>query len=355
MSTISAGTGYEGQLWLDHDLGHRSFTFKWGKHTIIFGVHGFNVTTEFDITVDEQLTLIKCLAKKDPQLPPHWQTLTTDLHRLVERMTEQILDAAISADGCLRKLPKGLRLAPLEFRKRRTQAGQIYPVIHWVFSEEEQKRFIPIFETYGQDAIQGYKSGIDIPMPLHFERRQVHLTEAEVNQVGNNLNQSSSPQPFRSLYAIALENFVNRSYDSAVLILATSIETALKWWLIENSDPISDYLLTNVQSPPIDRLYSCARKNTEITLPKNFGAWIVNLRNARNDIAHKPLGKKIDSLEVARWFAVGEAILSAFEGHAIDPLIGSVVEPIGEKASEKFPPDSRGVVLRREILYSTLR
>lgn len=351
MSTITAGSGYEGQLWLDHELGHRSFKFEWDKHTVIFGVHGFSVTTEFDIKDDEQLLLIECLAKKEPQLPPHWQALTPDLHRLVERITGQILEAAITADNCLRKLPKGLRLSPLKFSKRRTQAGQIFPVIRWQFSKKEQEQFMPIFETYGPDATQAYKSGIDIPMPLHFERRQVHLTEEEVHQVGNYLYQPSRSQPFRSLYAIALENFVNRSYDSAVLILATSIETALKWWLIENSDPISNYLLTNVQSPPIDKLYSCARKNTEIELPKIFGGWIVNLRNARNDIAHKPLGKEIKSLELARWFAVGEAILSAFEGHSIDPLIGSIVEPIGEKANKNYPSDSRGVVLRREVLY----
>lgn len=351
MSTITAGSGYDAQLWLDHDLGHRSFTFKWDKHTIIFGVQGISVTTEFAISLDDQEALIKCLANKDTQLPPHWQTLTPDLHRLVERMTDQIFEAATIADNCLRKLPKGLRLSPLEFSKRRTQAGQIFPVISWRFSQDEQERFLPLFEAYGIDATRAYKSGIDIPMPLHFERKQVHLTEEEVNQVGDYLGQPSRPQPFRSLYAIALENFINRSYDSAVLILATSIETALKWWLIKNSDPIADYLLTNVQSPPIDKLYSCARKNTEINFPKTFGAWIVNLRNARNDVAHKPLGKEIDSLELARWFAIGEAILSAFEGHSIDPLVGSIVEPIGEKAIKNFPPDSHGIVLRREVLY----
>ena len=351
MSTITAGTGYEGQLWLDYDLEHRSFTFKWSKHTVIFGTYGINVTTEFDISDDEQIALIKCLAKRDPQFPPHWQTLTPDLHRLVERMTGQILEAAITADNCLRKIPKGLRLAPLEFTKHRTQAGQMFPVIRWQFSKKEQERFMPILETYGPDVAKAYNSGMVIPMPVHFERRQVSLTEEELNRVGNYLEQPSRPQPFRSLYAIALENFVNRSYDSAVLILATSIETALKWWLIENSDPIADYLLTNVQSPPIDKLYSCARKNTEISLPKHFNSWIVNLRDARNDVAHKPLGKEISSLEIARWFAIGEAIFSAFEGYSIDPLTGSVVEPIGEKANEKFPPDSRGIVLRREILY----
>jgi len=135
------------------------------------------------------------------------------------------------------------------------------------------------------------------------------------------------------------------------MILATSIETALKWWLIEKGDPISEYLITNIQSSPIDKLYSCARKNTEIKLPKYFGSWLVQLRNSRNDIAHRPINKDIHPLEVARWFAVGEAILGAFEGIIIEPMVGFIVEPIGEKANEKFPPDSIGLVLRRETLY----
>lgn len=352
MSTITAGTGYEGQLWLDHELDVRSFTHEWDSHKVTFGVHGFNVSTKFEMHDEEKLALVQCLAKADPEIPPHWQSLSPDLHRLVESMTDQIFSAAFEADNSLRKLHKGLRLSPLEFRKRRTQAGQIFSVITWQFSDEESNQFKSIFEALGAKAVQAYKSGIEIPMPVHFERRQVHLTEEEIQLVGEDLRQKSEIQPFRRLYAIALDNFVSRSYDPAVLILATSIETGLKWWLINKGDPISDYLLTNIQSPPIDKLYSCARKNTDIELPKRFGEWLVRLRNTRNDIAHKPLANDINPLQIARWFAIGEAIFSAMEGSTIDPEVGSLVEPAGEKAKDKFPPDSRGVVLRREVLYN---
>lgn len=249
MSRITAFSGYDGQLWLDHELGNRSFTFNWESHTVTFDVYGFRISTEFDLTEDQQIKLVKCLAKKDPSLPPHWQSLTPELHRIVEQMVESILEGANKADSCLRRLPKGVRLAPLHFRKRRTSAGQVFPVIHWQFTNDERKLVTPILEELGQAAVKGYNGGIDIPMPVHFERRQVHLSEDEVNLVKECFENTPSKDPFRTLYSIALDNFVNRSYDSAVMILATSMETALKWWLVENGDPISEYILTNVQSP----------------------------------------------------------------------------------------------------------
>jgi len=351
MSKITAFSGYDGQLWLDHEIDNKSFSFNWETHTVTLNTHGFSISTEFELTKDQIVKLVECLAKKDPTLPPHWQSLTPELHRLVEQMVESILEGANKADNCLRKLPKGVRLSPLHIRKRRTAAGQVFPVIHWQFSDDERKLVAPILENLGKDATNGYKGGIDIPMPTHFERRQVHLTEEEVSLVKTCFENESSREPFRALYSIALDNFVNRSYDSAVMILATSIETALKWWLVENGDPISEYILTNVQSPPIDKLYSCARKNTKIGLPKNFNQWIVKLRNARNDVAHKPVESKLNPLQVARWFAIGESILGALAGQEIDSMIGFIVKPVGEKANEKFPKDSKGVVLRREVLY----
>lgn len=351
MSKILAGTGYDGQLWLDHELGHTTYTFEWEGHTVIFSPNGYRISTEFNLTEEEQVELITCLAKKDPSLPPHWQSLTPNLHRLVERMTNQILDAANKADLCLRKLPKGIRLSPLKFRERQTSSNQKFPVINWKLSEDELKKFMPVFEDLGPASVNGYRHGIDIPMPIHFERRQVHLTEEEVNKISEHLTSELVNEPFKKLYAIALDNFTKRSYSSAILILATSIETALKLWLNKCGDPISKYLISNVQSPPIDKLYSCARKNTEINVPKHYTAWLVKLRTLRNDIAHKPEPQVFNRLQIARWFAIGEAILSAIEGYTIDPMVGYIVEPIGEKANDNFPPDSKGVILRREVLY----
>ena len=351
MSKISAGTGYDSQLWLDYEIKRESYSFQWGRHSVDIGVYGFNISTDVELSEDEQTSLVESLTGGNPSHPPHWQALPPNLHRTVERMTDQILEAATTADACLRQLPKGLRLRPLSFRMRATNGGQEFPVIHWRFSEEERVRLRRIYAAHGEEAARLYVNGISIPMPVHFERRQVFLTEQEVDRVGELLNAPIETTAFRKLYAIALENFTVRSYDSAVIILSTAVETALKWWLIKNGDPISEYLIANIQSPPIDRLYACARKHTTIALPKHFASWIVNLRDARNGVAHKPKAQDLNPLEVARWFAVGEAILTAVSGSPIDQMTGYIVEPVGDLSTKNFPQDSKGVVLRRELLY----
>ena len=106
MSTIYAVTEYDGQLCLDHDIGRESFTFQWDQHTVNFGILGYSLSTEFELTELEQTSLVETLAKEDPSLPPHWQALPPKLHRVVKRMTDQILGAAATADACLRHLPK---------------------------------------------------------------------------------------------------------------------------------------------------------------------------------------------------------------------------------------------------------
>ena len=78
MSKITAGTGYDGQLRLDHDVEFRSFSYKWDKHTVTFGTPGFSVSTEFNLTQKQQKLLVELLTHKDPSLPPHWQSLPPD-------------------------------------------------------------------------------------------------------------------------------------------------------------------------------------------------------------------------------------------------------------------------------------
>lgn len=349
MSKISFRPDYSNQLWLVDD--NASFSFSWGPHTFTFSQTGIAISTEVDLDISEQEAIVRCLTFDDPSFVPLWQSLSPDLHRTVERIVEQILEAAMTADHCIRQSPKGIRLSPLRFEERFVNQSQSFPVVYWRFSDEERECLKPIYENLSENAKRVYDKGIMIPMPVSFERRQIYLENDEVKEIGSRLGKPSKIEPHRLLYAIAWENYIDRSFDSAILVLATSIETALKWWLNKQGDEITRFLITNIQSPPVEQLYTCARNNTDIELPGVFTDWLVRLRKTRNDIAHKPISKKIDNLEIARWFAVGEAILRSISGHNNDPLVGFLVEPTGEKAAEKFPPNSRGVVLRREELY----
>lgn len=349
MSKISVSIDYANQLWLsDHEA---SFSFTWGSHTANIGMFGLAVSTEVELSNSVQEALVKCLTFEDPSHIPHWQTLSPELHRTVEYVVDQIRDAAVTADHCIRKTPKGIRLTPLGFAKRFLNQSQSFPVVHWAFSDEERDRLQPHYEHLGTKAKRVYDKGIMIPMPVSFERRQIHLDHNEVKDIGLCINEDSNIEPYLSLYGIAWENFSNHSFYSAILILATSIETSLKWWLNRRGDEISKFLIANIQSPPIDQLYTCARNKADLNLPGIYTDWLVRLRKVRNDIAHKPTSRDIDNLEIARWFAIGEAIFKSISGNDNDPLVGFLVEPTGDKASDQFPPDSRGIVLRREELY----
>lgn len=351
MTKIEAHVDYNSGLWLDHKLGERSYTLKWGENELVIHVAGLSVATIFSLSDDAKIELFEALVKDDPTHPPQWQDVPPTLQRIVDAMAIQLVDAASAADRSIRGLAKGTRLSPLKFRQFRTSSNQEFPVFYWIFSEEEKLLLSPIIEKIGSKAAESYKRHLAIPMPRHFERRQAHLTETEINKIQELLISDAESEAFRNLYALALESFIGRSYDSAVLILATSIEAALKSYLVRSGDGIADYLLSNIQSPPIDKLYACARKQANMDLPKGFGAWLVGLRDARNSVAHKPRLQTFPPLLISRWFAMGEAILSYMAGNAPDPLVGKLVEPIGDKAPEKFPENARGVILRRELLY----
>jgi hypothetical protein len=115
----------------------------------------------------------------------------------------------------------------------------------------------------------------------------------------------------------------------------------------------ANFFIEKMQSPSLDNLYLCARDHTPHEFPEHFRPWLVQLAKARNFIAHKPRGVEIDVLQIARWFAVGEAILKSTINKMNDPLVGYLIEPVGNHVDEKFPPQTRGVVLRREEFRKT--
>lgn len=347
MSNIGVRIEYNNQLWLN-DM-NSNFTFNWNQHTVSFA-NGVHISTEIKLDLAEKKNLVKSLTFDNPSHIPHWQNLIPDLHKTVERILKQIQEVAKTVDSCIRQTPKGIRLEPLNFERKFLNQTQSFPVVYWKFTEEERRQLSPIYEHFDDNAKKTYDKGIMIPMPVSFERRQILLTDNEVKDIGDTLNTIDNNKPYLALYSIAWQNFSNHSFDSAILILATSIETSLKWWLNQEGDEIAKFLISNMQSPPLEELYKCARNNTNITLPGIFTDWLVRLRKARNDIAHKPSSGNINPLEIARWFAVAEAIFKSFSKFDNNKLVGYLVEPKGKDAHKKFHSDSKGIVLRQEKL-----
>jgi len=359
MSEFSLNISHGSQLWTMHEKGERlkSYTHNLDEAgaRVIFFDAGMSVSCEVDLSDEEQNSLLYCLVKDSIPHIPYWQNLTPDLHRTVQRIESKLLELTSLADYGFRKLPKGIRLPPVKVVKVHLNQSQAFPVMYWRLSDNEKAKLSNYISEFSPEAKRNYERGIvQIPLSASFSQKQIFLDDTEVETAFQNISAAESIPPFWTLYGLAWENFSqNNSHDAAILILATSIETALKWCLMEKGDDISTFLIENTQSPPLRMLYKCAYQNTNFNLPEHYSGWLHQLSSARNYVAHKPKGFEIDFLLMGRWFAIGEAILKAISGKDNDPLVGYLVKPIGERASEKFTDDARGVVLRKELFRNT--
>lgn len=351
MSKISLNLNHDGLLWttVNRDDEHLNYVHEYNGTTISFGDFGVNVACEIQINEEEQEALVRCLAKENIPFVPHWQTLTVDLHQTVQRIEKEVWNAALLVDHCFRKSPKGIRLTPLKLPVAHINQSQAFPVMRWQFSDEEKTRLNPILNDFNDQAKHHYQNGIMIPFSVAFDQKQIFLRSDEVEEIFAQIDSTDEIPPFWTLYGIAWENFSkNKSYDSAILILGTAIETGLKWCLKEKGDEIAKFLIEKVQSPSLDNLYACALDYTDYNFPDHFKGWLKQLVTARNFVAHKPRSIEIDVLQIARWFAVGEAILKSLLNKENDPLVGYLIEPTGKKKAENFSANTRGVILRRE-------
>jgi hypothetical protein len=348
MSKISVRIRYTNQLLLSDS--HTHSAFSWDQHNVSFNLDGITVSTEAELSDNEQQNLVRALTFNNPSHIPNWQSLTPDLHQAIRRILMQIQEAAVKVDNSIRQTPKGIRLQSLSFEKIFFDPSHSLPVVHWELSEEEKTRLLPLFNHLDEPARRAYENGITIPVPVSFERRAILLNTDEISKIGDSLKDKESIQPHLALYSIAWDNFIKGSHQSAILVLASAIETSLKWWLSKQSDEVYSHMKVNLQTPALELLYTCARKYTGLNLPNIFAYWLVNLSEARNDIAHKPAGETVNTLELARWFAIGEAIFKAFSGYRNSALVGYLVEPTEDNPDSCNYADNQGIVLRQEEL-----
>ena len=359
MSEISLHIQHAHQLWTVHEPKEG---LKFYNHElpemgaqVSFNDFGVTVTCEIGLSEWEQDSLLKCLVKDQIPYIPHWQALTPDIHRTVQKIESKLMEVARLVDHGFRKAPKGIRLPPAKVVQVHLNQSQAFPVMNWKLSDDEKVRLTEIVSGFSPKAKNKYEGGtVQIPLSISFGQKQIYLNDTEVEAAFQIMETTDSIPPFWTLYGLACESFSeNKSHDAAILILATSLETALKWCLMEQGDDISNFLIDNIPSPPLRKLYECACQNTDFDFPEHYSGWLNQLSSARNFVAHKPKGFKIDLLLMGRWFAIGEAILKAISGKDNEPLVGYLVKPIGKRASEQFTVEACGVVLRREAFRDT--
>ena len=351
MSKIILDIEYDSPIWMvvKSDSEIKSFEHSWSDSKIKVTDACIKLDIEIKLSKDEQINLVNCLTKNTKPFIPHWQNLTPNIHRTVQRIAKSIWETACYVDHCLRKSAKGIRLTPLQIPVKHLNQAQAFPVMYWEFSEEEKSYLNPLYESFKPEVKQQYKNGILIPFPVSFDQKTIYLRDEEIREIFDNIDETTDLTPFWNLYGIAWENFAkNKSYDTSILILSTSMETALKWCLQQSGENISCYLIENMPSPSLEKLFDAVYQYTNYNLPDYFRGWLKQLSTTRNFVAHKPRGTDINVLQLVRWFAMGEAILKAIINKENDPLVGCLIEPIGKTLNEHFPPDSVGVVLRRE-------
>ncbi|MES9962202.1 MAG: hypothetical protein ABW116_01560 [Candidatus Sedimenticola sp. 20ELBAFRAG] len=354
MSKFILQVSYDSALWTEWRQGEGP---RYHSHKIIdscievgFGGSGLSITADVDLDETEKLALAKCLVKDTVGFVPHWQTLTPDTHRTVQRVEDLLLSTARQVDHSFRLHEKGVRLPPPKIsRVTPPNSHQLFPVFRWQLTDDELK-LLSLCDPVSPDVTSRIKkSGLYVPCSPPFGQKQIHMKDEEVAEVFRNLDSSDEVPPYRLLYAISLETFTeNRSFGSSVILLATAIETALKWCLRKKGDEVARYLLDNLQSPPLRSLFECVCEQYALQLPEKFGGWLNQLNRARNIVAHNPRDLEVEYLQVARWFATGEAILTSIAGKNVDEHVGMVVEPVGPRASTQFAQGAKGIILRTE-------
>lgn len=251
----------------------------------------------------------------------------------------------------LRSLSKCYRLPALQFSKFLLNQQPYCDVMTWLLDDTDRKDLAPVLEKEQQHKMVVTNKAVTLPFPINFDRKQIHLNDSEIRSV-EKLIDKAEVIPYKQMYSEAYARFVARQHEAAVLMLATAVETAMKAYISRIGGNLLEYMLDKMASPSLENLFVASVDHCGLKAPADFKSWLSALRNKRNEIAHKSKSTYIDPLEVGRWIATVEAILSSIDGSIPDSLIGQVVEPVGPKVKEKFQGQVKGVILRNEPFKS---
>lgn len=345
MSRFHINIDYKGRLF-DTD---QPETISWGDYMIHLGNGDINLSTTFDLTSKEKIALLSSLANKP--IPPHWQSLDSSLHELVLRIAGKLREGLTEADSQLRKDSSAIRLPTAIFKHVDINTNHSHPVIYWDYDYQDLNDLRDSLKKLDRDIPKHFYKGLQLPLPSPFEERQVHFTPQQIGDLRQRLQADIPPAtpPSYVLLSIAWDNFTKHSFSSATIILAASIETLLKWKLIQDSEEVTTYLIDNLPSPPLTKLLSAARTYKQLHVPEKFLSWAQKLMLARNDCVHKPNQQSVKWFEFGRWYAMGESIIRAINDEKINTWIGEYVELSSLKYAEIN--GKQGVVLRWEVDY----
>lgn len=342
MSLIKAVLNYGSELWLE-DWDYRSRNEYNGVTVDITGF-GISLSVQVDLSKDDKVGIASGLHNA---VAPHWQHIPVAQHHALIDISERIYAETERLDMALRSLSKCYRLPAPQFSKFFLNQQPYCDVMTWLLDDTDRKDLAPVLGKEQQHKMVVTDKTIVLPFPVNYDRKHISLDDEEVRSF-EQLIGKAEVIPYKQMYSEAYTRFTARQHDAAVLMLATAVETAMKAYIASIGGSLLEYMLDKMASPSLENLFVASVQHCGLKAPADFKNWLNALRNKRNEIAHKSKYTYVDPLEVGRWIAVVEAILSSIDGNVPDSLIGQVVEPVGPKAKETFQGEAKGVILRNE-------
>ena len=345
---IVAGLRYGDRLWTEEFVSSGQ-ALSWGTVTAVLGVGGVTITDQVDASEDQLRSILEAWASRDEEFPPHWQSFPAGVQLTVVEIEQQILAAARAFDSALRSVPSGIRIPPFEFSTVGPNPAQQWPVMSWRLTDEDRTTFSDVLDQLDGVSQRRLSNQVSLPTPPWNKGRFAEITTDDRVRIQAAFESASAARvstPFH-LWAAAWESFERRQNSAAIIVLAAAIETALKAYLAALGDEIAQRLLADIPSPPASTLFKIANEESDLKLPTRFKRWLQELSETRNRAAHRPQAESPPRLQLARWFAVGEAILMRLNGDAPDERVGELIQISPD--NDAFVTGTEAVVLRRSI------
>ena len=342
MSLITARLDYGSNLWLE-DWDYRSRNEYSGVVVDITPI-GIHLSLELEISKENKIGIASGLHNS---FAPHWQNIPVAQHQTLIDIARAIYNATDKVDMALRSINKCYRLPAPQYSKFLLNQQPHCDIMTWALDDIDRNDLEEILNNAQEHNRVVCEKSIILPFPVNYDRKQIHLSPEEVTRFETSVD-DAKVIPYKQMYSEAYSRFTARQHDTAVLLLATAAETALKSHISEKGGGLVQYILDKMASPSLENLFVASVEHCGLKAPLVFKKWLTTLRHQRNDIAHKPTITDINPLQLGRWIGVVEALMASMEGTDINECIGLVVSPVGPKALEKFSQETVGVVLRVE-------
>lgn len=233
MCLIRVRLDYGSNLWLE-DWNYQSRNEYSGVVVDITPI-GICLSLEISLSKEDKIGIANGLFNA---VAPHWQQIPVAQHKALIEIASQIYRATDRVDMALRSIGKCYRLPAPQYSKFFLNQQPHCDVMTWILDDADREDLEEIFKKEQEYKQVVTNKAIVLPFPINYDRKQVHLNPAEVKKF-EMLVDDAEVIPYKQMYSEAYARFTARQHDAAVLMLATSAETALKSYI---AGPVNNFV-----------------------------------------------------------------------------------------------------------------